>query len=321
MNELLANKIAIFSYQSPFKVPLMFNGYLLKQREGLIIRLDQQGQLFYAEIAPLPGFSKETLAQAKQQILDILTNNIPAVGSFYPSVAFGLSSLSHDILSLKTQTKLDQIPLLQGTNEQVVFEYQQLNNPKKIKLKVARQAISEELELIDQLMTINPKLMIRLDANQQWNFQQASSFFESVNIQGIDYIEEPTPSHQNNLQLAARYHFNLALDETLQDPDFIYVPDSKVKAFVIKPTLIGDHPRIQSFLDLAQQHKLQVSISSSFESIIGLSHLKLIAVKNQMQCDITLGIDTIKQFQSTERFNLDHIDNDINNLECIWKNY
>lgn len=71
MSDLFSKKIALFSYQSPFKVPLIFNGYLLKQREGLIIRLDQQGQLFYAEIAPLPGFSKETLAQAKQQILDL----------------------------------------------------------------------------------------------------------------------------------------------------------------------------------------------------------------------------------------------------------
>ena len=300
----------------------MFNDHLLHKREGLILRVEQENQYFYGEISPLPGFSKETLSQAKQQIIRLLNASPVLSTELFPSVAFGLSSLSYDIKSLQgIISKSDVIPLLQGSNDQILSEYRQLNTPDKIKLKVARQGVSQDVELIAQLIKLNAKLTIRLDANQQWDIQKVTEFFEHIDGQVVDYIEEPTSSHEDNLLLATRYHFSLALDETLQCADFSYAAHPHIKAFVIKPTLIGSHQRIQFFLDLAQKNKLQVSISSSFESIIGLSHLKYIAQQFQPKTDINLGIDTIKQFQSTVLFDANNLDDDVNNLECIWKNY
>lgn len=321
MIDLSSKKIALYYYQSLFKTPLTFNGHTLHKREGLLLRMKQFDQYFYAEIAPLPGFSKETLTQARLQIIEVLNDRIAPLTSLFPSVAFAISTINQDISSILSLSQCDLIPLLQGSHMQIIDEYFKINRPSKIKLKVARQSIIKESSLIYKLNKINPNLLIIMDANQRFSFAQASRFLSDINPKSIDYIEELTRNHKNNLTLAKRYHVKIALDETLQDPHFIYQDNPYIKAFVIKPSLIGSVKRVQTFLDLASKYKLQVSISSSFESIIGLSHLMYIAQQNQNNCQITLGIDTMKQFQSRALFDLDNITHDIKQLECIWKNY
>lgn len=331
MIDFSSKKIAIFYYQAPFQFPLTFNGKRLNYREGLLISIKDRKQSFYAEIAPLPGFSKESLTQAKLQIIDVFNNIKPCKSALFPSVSFALSSLSYSIFTNQAMTSNDIVPLLQGPQKSILTEYIKLDHPTIIKLKVARQSVKQDVELIKALYQINPSLKVRLDANQQWDIEQTALFFNAIPPQIIDYIEEPTANHQNNLELADRYGFKLALDETLQNTNFNYQDHPNISALVIKPTLIGDHDRIQSFIDLAKKYQLQVNISSSFESIIGLSHLVSIAQKNSDHKSLTLGIDTLKQFKPNELFNVDNFDSVnefeetiseiINQQECIWKNY
>ena len=331
MIDLSSTKIALFYYKAPFKSPLAFNGHTLNYREGLLIRAKDEKQFFYGEIAPLPGFSKETLAQAKLHIIDVFNNPASTELVLFPSVSFALSSLSHSLFANKKLTNHDIVPLLQGSLERIIAEYIQLDYPDIIKLKVARQSVEKEIELIEKLHQLNPSLKIRLDANQQWDCLQTAIFFSAVNLQAIDYIEEPTPNHEDNLALAEQYNFKLALDETLQNPKFNYQNHPNISAFVIKPTLMGDHTRVQLLIDLAKKFQLQVNISSSFESVIGLSHLALISQKNSDYKSLTLGIDTLKQFNPNELFDIDNfngvntfeetISEIINQQECVWKNY
>ena len=52
-------QLAFYRYSLPFRQPLMFKGQRLTNREGLLVSINGQ----WGEIAPLPGFSTETLAE------------------------------------------------------------------------------------------------------------------------------------------------------------------------------------------------------------------------------------------------------------------
>lgn len=312
----------LLSYQLPFSSPINFNGQKLCSRKGLILQLqDNKKQLSFGEIAPLPGFSNESLQQARTQIISLLNRgleNLQQSDNLYPSVNLALDmALQHIPLAAETNN-LDTIPLLQGENTDVIKQYLALNTPSLIKLKVARQNVQDELWLFKALSRLNPDLRIRCDANQGWSTAQAGYFFKHIDNLRLDYIEEPTADHQTNLQLAEKYQVALALDETLQDIDFHYQHKACIKALVLKPTLIGSLSRVQNFIDIAAQQQLQVHISSSFESIIGLQQLTALANIYQEKCSLSLGIDTLKYFANGLLTDSRQIKTDLQKLECLW---
>lgn len=312
----------LFYYQLPFLCPINFNGQKIGLREGLILQLqDNKKQLSFGEIAPLPGFSGESLQQASAQMISLLNGgleNLQPENKLYPSVNFALHCALQKIPLTAEVNSLDPVPLLQGDNAAVIKQYRALHCPPLIKLKVARQKVAEDQLLFKQLCRLNPCLMIRCDANRAWSTAQASCFFERIDPLRLDYIEEPTASHQTNLQLAEKYKIALALDETLQDIDFHYQHQSCIKALVLKPSLIGSLSRLQSFIDIAEQQQLQAHISSSFESIIGLQQLSALANLYRKSCPVSLGIDTLKYFQPGLLTDIKQVRTDLQKLECLW---
>ena len=317
-----AEQAKLFYYQLPFSSPINFNGQKLCSREGLILQLqDNRKQLSFGEIAPLPGFSRESLQQATTQISSLLNaglENLQPENAYYPSVNFALVCALHNIPLTAKANNLDTVPLLQGDNATLIKQYLALNCPSLVKLKVARQRVRDDVLLFNQLKRLNPCLMIRCDANQAWSIAQASDFFEQIDLLKLDYIEEPTGNHQNNLRLAEKYQIGLALDETLQDINFNYQHNACIKTLVLKPTLIGSLKRVQNFIDIAGQQQLQVHISSSFESIIGLQQLTALANIYREKCTVSLGIDTLKYFQSALLTDIKQIKTDLQKLECLW---
>ena len=61
--------INLYRYQLPFTQPLKFHGHTIQQREGLLLHWGSS----WSEIAPLPGFSRETLEEAQQETIAFLT--------------------------------------------------------------------------------------------------------------------------------------------------------------------------------------------------------------------------------------------------------
>lgn len=310
----------LFAYQQPFKAMMQFKASTLNCREGLILQLiNTEGESYYTEIAPLPGFSRETLSDVKVGMMKLLADNqLSNHQSTYHSVQFALDSLfSPSLQVIKTPINIDNVPLLQGDKNLISQQYNLLNQPNLIKLKVARGSIEEDILNFHTLCQLNSMLQIRCDANQAWNTQQAAQFFNRIDVKRLDYIEEPTNCHQSNLQLAQRYQLQLGLDETLQQSDFIYQHHHSIKALIIKPSLIGSKERIDRLISVAEKNSLQVSFSSSFESVLGLQQIKNLALHYQSQVSISLGIDTLKYFQGPLLMNIEKLQQDCLQLECL----
>lgn len=311
---------------------MQFQAFQLDHREGLILQLiDNEGQKYVSEIAPLPAFSKETFTDVKTEMINMLETQwrqLAKYKSHYKSIQFALDSLFINLVTeVKTQqAEVDNIPLLQGDNISIAAQYKNLGYVNIIKLKVARECVDSDIAIFNMLCQLNPLLKIRCDANQAWSEQQAATFFSEINTQQLDYIEEPTCNHQTNLILAEQYNLYLGLDETLQHSDFCYQYHHCIKAFIIKPTLIGHHKKIDLLVSIAQQHGLMLSFSSSFESVIGLQTLKNLAnyylvQPNNQALVISLGIDTLKYFDSTVLIDTQKIEHDCQQLELLWTSH
>jgi O-succinylbenzoate synthase len=320
------------AYSIAFKSPMRFKQAHLTHREGLILQLTENNHCqHHIEIAPLPGFSQETLSQVKTEMLQLLSTNwqrIERHKSDFKSTQFAL-----DCLTFNTQKTaqsdlacLDNIALLQGDNKSILKQYQILGQPKIIKLKVARSNVEDDISTFKELCQFNPALKIRCDANQGWTQQQADLFFSGIDCERLDYIEEPTRDHQINLQLADKYKIYLALDETLQQTNFYYQANPFIKAFIIKPTLIGHKHKIDQLVSRAKKDAILISFSSSFESIVGLQQLKDLANYYLTQdkdktLDISLGIDTLKYFDGVLLKNGQQIQKDCQQLELLWTSH
>ena len=339
-------KLSLYRFSLPLKKTINFKGHHLSTREGLwLIEHSPHGQDYIGEVSPLPGFSQETLAACQTQLIDALqagtlTNQciskqqanhqqVHFTAPFLPSVSFALFCLQQRIpWALQTSNvaqdiALITIPLLQGSLNEVIKRYRELNYPATVKLKVARLSVAEDIKVIQSLIELNPAVQLRLDANQQWTAIQYIDFLDAIDRKCIDYIEEPTLSTMDNISISTQFKVSIALDESLLISNLL--PISKcIKALIIKPTLIGYSARIQALLTHAQQQQLSLSMSASFESPIALQQLAYLAKQWQQktQLKVSLGLDTLHAFQPE----ISHAIKDNSDLQrfitsqatCIW---
>ncbi|WP_051252577.1 o-succinylbenzoate synthase [Ferrimonas kyonanensis] len=287
---------SLHRYAIPFHSAIDFKGQTLNRREGLILQLQADGRTGLGEIAPLPQFSTETLEQAQQQTLALLPalcqSGVLDDGATLASVRFGISCALWQLQQPRPRRVSSPYPLLTGNDEQIVAA---AAGAATLKLKVARRPVEQEVRLIYRLLAANPNCRFRLDANQRWSREQAEDFIAAIPLDRVDYIEEPTASLDDNLRLVSQFGLPLALDETTQQPDYRYQFIAGVKALVLKPTLIGDIATLQRLVEQAELDGVQVTLSSSFETNVGLTAIGQLAA--ELTPEQAPGIDTLDALQ------------------------
>jgi O-succinylbenzoate synthase len=277
-------------YTQAFIKPIQFGALTLSQRQGLYLEIRfSDGRIGRGEIAPLPGFSEETLEQAEQQAKDYLQGLVQR--KLYPSVAFGFDCAMAGLPP--TTPIVSGYPLLNGdfAHCQEVLDAQAGN---LAKLKVARQSPKQDLELIQQLQQHYPKLRLRLDANRGWIWNQAIFVLENIDLSRIDYVEEPLMNSQQCELLAKRTGTGIGLDETLQDSSYRYHYFEGLRCLVIKPSLLGPWRTCASIIDRAQADQVDCVLSSAYESEFGLQWIN--AMAKQYTPEQAPGLDTLKAF-------------------------
>ena len=304
--------IALYRYTLPFSQPLSFHEQTLIQREGLLLRWDDN----WGEIAPLPGFSRETLLEAEQECLRYLNAYVKGL-PFHPtlpSVQFGVEC------ARRTWPKLKYLPLppyllLQGTPDEMYWNFKDwtYDYPSKVKIKVARYPMDQELALIRELHKMAPQTKFVLDANQGWEKSEAWAFMSLLDGNYIDYIEDPCKTFKDIKSVAAHTAVNVALDEILsrqQEWDFF----PQLKAIVLKPMLIGSLEHCKALLERARAHNVKVIISSCHESQLGNRLLAQLAA--EWSPEQPPGLDTVRFLADTV---LDEKQQpDLKKLKQIW---
>ncbi|MGL5948637.1 MAG: o-succinylbenzoate synthase [Aeromonas sp.] len=268
---------ALYRYQLPLTAPLTFHGHTLAAREGLLVRINDG----WGEIAPLPGFSKESLHEAQQAAIaalkELAAGRVPVLT--LPSVQFGFDCAQRDWPALHDPLPAPY-PLIQGEPQNLLKNWKEWlhHTPTKAKLKVARYPMRDELALIRFLCDRMPQLKLVLDANQGWTREEAWSFCQHLDVNRIEYVEDPCADFADIAFVASRTHMPIALDEVLAQGQ-AWQPIPQLKALVLKPTLLGALVNSEALVARARELKLKVVISSCFESGLGLSHLARLAAQ------------------------------------------
>lgn len=284
--------LSVYNYEISMKSGQM--------RSGIFIHLtDDNGKEALGEIAPLPKWSQETLDQSIAQLKhfrDIILNQEWLLETIWdnmarlhllPSVAFGLESALLTMLDPQHEFQVSASALLMGSPKEILSQATVRINEgfKSAKLKVSHLTFSEASHIIHEL---KDRISLRIDVNRAWETKDSLHFFSQFSIDTFDYVEEP---FKNPLDLEYFSH-PLAVDESyrldLSLSDLEKVP--ALKALIYKPTIQGGYLCLKPLKKWAKSRDVEVVLSSSFESDIGLAHLASVA--NRFSLDAPIGVGT-----------------------------
>ncbi|USD64456.1 o-succinylbenzoate synthase [Vibrio sp. SCSIO 43136] len=297
----------LYRYCLPMDSGVILRQERITERHGYVVELREGSNLGYGEIAPLPGFSLETLEEAEQSALALLEKwqqgsdfdfeDVP------PSVAFALSVAELELnKTLPHQGNYQAAPLCVGDPDALIPVLNNMQGEKVAKIKVGLYEPIRDGMIVNLFLESIPDLSLRLDANRAWSKEEALKFADYINPsyrQRIAYIEEPCRQPEHSFAFAIDTGIAVAWDETLQhairDPYFKLAELTGAKTLVIKPTVIGSVQRIQELIAQAEKMAMKVVISSSIESSLGLCQLARLS--QWLTPDSVPGLDTISLFQ------------------------
>jgi O-succinylbenzoate synthase len=266
-----------YPYQRSFRQPLTTSHGQWAVRQGIIISLqDAAGDRYWGEIAPIPWFGSETMAEAEDfcrsragQWKD--TSEIPAClpacqFAWSAALLYGRGSPPQSITPDRSWSVL--LPAGDRVLQSWQTPWQQ--GARTFKWKIGGGAIERELQLLQQLTTAMPKeAQLRLDANGGLSKPQAELWLEQCDgLPQIEFLEQPLADFGAMQALADRYRTPLALDESVSNLARLRDCDDRGwrGIFVVKPAIAG------SLIELAaviHQRQLDVVCSTSLESPIG----------------------------------------------------
>jgi len=225
----------LYRYRLPLAIPLPWPDSP-DTREGLLLRVETDGGRFgWGEIAPLPGFSKESLDEAtedavqcllclKDEPLDGLLELIQEGGettvSPYPSVQSGVAMALTMAAGAAEPTRERQAlnALLAGDIDTIQADAARAREEGYLaaKLKVGREGVEADIERAQAAAkALGRTVALRFDANQAWTLEAALEFAAGVRNIVPEYIEEPLRDPQQLPDFVAKCDLPAALDESL----------------------------------------------------------------------------------------------------------
>lgn len=259
--------ISRFRYRLPFREPLKMAGRTYTHREGLVLRYGIRHPFRWAEAAPLPGFSSESLD-------DLLSTSFVDIPPRLPSLRFALDALRDP--DADSDTLLPRIPVNaligSGTPQQMrhAAETAVGRGFTTLKVKIGR-SLAEETAFLDGFVSAHPGIRLRLDANASFTLDEALAFLPRFAAYNPEYIEQPVADAGDLMTLARKSDVPIAADESIRNRSDAerLLNDGAVSVFVLKPMMIGYWADTLSILDSAYRKRVGCVITTSMESGIG----------------------------------------------------
>ncbi|ROP62885.1 O-succinylbenzoate synthase [Enterobacter sp. BIGb0383] len=293
----------VYRWQIPMDAGVVLRERRLKTRDGLFVHLSENGREGWGEVAPLPGFSQETLQDAQGAVLawvDAWLAGQEGDWPSEPSAAFGLSCALAELQeTLPQAADYRAAPLCTGDPDELFAALAAMPGEKVAKVKVGLYEAVRDGMVVNLLLEAIPDLRLRLDANRAWTPLKAQQFAKYVNPDyrsRIAFIEEPCRTRDDSRAFAQETGIAIAWDESLREADFRFAAEPGLSAVVIKPTLTGCLERVREQVTAAHALGLTAVISSSIESSLGLTQLARIAAWLTPQT--IPGLDTLNLMQT-----------------------
>ncbi|NJL82922.1 MAG: o-succinylbenzoate synthase [Chloroflexaceae bacterium] len=272
-------------YRRRFVRPLKTSQGSWALREGIIVQLtDDGGNWGWGEIAPLPWFGSETLAEAlifcQSWPGKIARTEIFKICDRLPACQFGFESalaalekhnqLKEQIIDLSGLTYSWLLPAGEAALSHWKLAWQR--GVRTFKWKIGVYSLQQEIQIFWELVAALPQgAGLRLDANGGLNKATVEAWFVAADQTGmVEFIEQPLPPEdfEKMLALSSTYATPIALDEsvvTIAQMQSCYERGWR-GIFVIKAAIAGSPRRWQQF---CLETEIDVVFSSVFETAIG----------------------------------------------------
>lgn len=264
------------------------------EREGILLRVEgANGRLGWGEVAPIPWFGTETLAEAQEVLRrlgpDIDERALELVPARFGCVRFGLAAAlttnsdSETPLGAGSSARLPVAALLPAGRAALDVLPQRLEEGfLAFKWKVGVARADEELPLLDDLLAQLPAYAkLRLDANGAWTTRDATRWLERCAERPVEFVEQPVMDTDALLGLAGDFPVTLALDESVTGLDAARMWQARGwrGVFVIKPALAGP---LDELVAWAKKTKPDLVLSSAVESALARSQILRVAFAEKL---------------------------------------
>jgi len=275
-------------YRLPFRLPVRTAHGLWAEREGILIRLeDESGVVGWGEAAPIPGFGTGTVDEMEagcRELGETLDDERMA------GVPAELGCLRHALTAARTPAaasahKYLAVAALLPAGRGAVARAQELAESgfRVFKWKVGVGELTEELGLLDDICAVLPSgAKIRLDANGAWDRRRAERWLERCSERPVEFVEQPafagptagrpsgSPGKETDLLLglAGAFPTPIALDESIVGEGDVerWLGVGWPGIFVVKPSLLGD---VAGCLAQLAKARADVVFSSALETAVG----------------------------------------------------
>ncbi|ERN42209.1 o-succinylbenzoate synthase [Rubidibacter lacunae KORDI 51-2] len=275
-------RFAFRPYRRRFRQPLATSQGRWLHREGIIVRLSDGDRVGWGDIAPLPRFGSETLAEAIAfcrsvgDRLDVAA--IALIPPALPSCQFACDSALAELtaasgtLDVAMPNSTYSYLLPAGAAALRAWQTGWGMGMRTFKWKVGAGDISDELVLFEQLSKELPAgVCLRLDANGGLDVAAARAWLAAADRAGnVEFFEQPLPPNclEEMQQLDEQFLTAIALDESVATLGRLRACwDAGWRGeFVVKAAIAGSPTQVERF---CQENAIAPVFSSVFETEVG----------------------------------------------------
>jgi len=316
----------VFKYEADLAEPLPGGG---AARSGFFIVLrsesDHEG---LGEIAPLPGFSTESMAEVEVELRRLagdpkllapdrfragMSNSVIAGVELATASLHDTSGMPPPLWYPLVQTAPVAGCALLSRNSGAVaadLEHALTCGFNTFKVKMGGRDVEEDIdafrtvsEILNRRATSESNFRIRLDANRMWDFEDAVRVVAELDPELIDFIEEPLFDSSLLSDLYQATGAPLGLDESLSSysdaMSLVSSPPPWLSHLVLKPSIRFGYARSFSLASEAVAKGIRCVVSSAYESPIGMAGLVRLASTTPFR-DQAAGLGTLSRFRAFE---------------------
>lgn len=296
-------------YEVPFRRPIQTaHGTLLSRKGFWVLASEGQGLRGLGEVAPLPEWGTETVAEAEHALASLSTLDLPtdAEGLGQRLASLGLSrdrlpatlagielacldlsarqqgvSLA-SILTPSTLTpsglSLERVPanaLLVSREPEALADEARMRVQQgfgTLKVKVGVGAIADDVARVRAVReAVGPLIRLRADANGAWDLPTADAALRALQPFDLDYLEQPVMDPDALATLHERAYLPLAADESAQDPRVVVrlLERREVDWLILKPMALGGLRYASELVQHAREAGIGVTLTSVLDRGVG----------------------------------------------------
>jgi len=291
------------SYNLKFNKPFDTSKGLITEKNGFLIHLKSDtGKSAVGDAVPFPEFGTETFAAAEKELKTLKLNirinlkdiessileSLTPLGNF-PALHHGFEQALINLVSKENNISINEIlneSSKKNININAVIGLLSLEETLKeadkfikdgystLKLKAGRDKFEDDFNCIKAVREFaGDKINLRIDANGKWRLNDAIEHLNVLKPLNLEYVEQPVNSIVHFIKLKSGTSVPIAVDESIRNMkdavDFIQKKAADV--LVLKPMMLGGIIPVLIIKNLADEHRIKVVITSSFESVVGRS--------------------------------------------------